>query len=164
MSRSLQRILCSDSARQIDAARRAGAAVINMSYGSTQRCTTEADAIQRAVRAGIVPVAASGNEFDQGNPAEFPAMLPHVLTVAALADDDRPTFFSSESAAVDVSAPGLNVLTAVPARRARTSTPTARSTASRPSAAPRSRPRWSRAPWRGSAPRGLSSRRTRSRT
>jgi hypothetical protein len=110
------RILCSDSARQIDAARRAGAAVINMSYGSTQRCTTEADAIQRAVRAGIVPVAASGNEFDQGNPNEFPAMLPHVLTVAALAEDDRPTFFSSESAAVDVSAPGMNVLTAVPAR------------------------------------------------
>ena len=87
-----------------------------MSYGSQQRCATEADAIQRAIRAGIVPVAASGNEFAEGNPAEFPAMLPHVLTVAALAANDRPTFFSSESAAVDVSAPGLDVLTAVPKR------------------------------------------------
>jgi hypothetical protein len=110
------RIRCSDSARQIDAARKAGASVINMSYGSAQSCVTESDAIQRAVRAGIVPVAASGNEFDQGNPPEFPATLPHVLTVAALAADDRPTFFSSESAAVDLSAPGLNVLTAVPRR------------------------------------------------
>jgi hypothetical protein len=110
------RILCSDSARQIDAARRARASVINMSYGSQEECVTESDAIQRAVRAGIVPVAASGNDFDNGNPDEFPASLPHVLTVAALAADDRPTFFSSENSAVDLSAPGLNVLTAVPAR------------------------------------------------
>ena len=110
------RILCSDSARQIDAARRAGASVINMSYGSRHECVTETDAIQRVIRAGIVPVAASGNDFDNGNPDEFPATLPHVLTVAALAADDRPTFFSSENSAVDLSAPGLDILTAVPAR------------------------------------------------
>jgi hypothetical protein len=108
-------ILCSDSARQIAAATRAGAAVINMSYGSQSRCTAEADAIQHAVKEGAVPVAASGNEFDQGNPLEFPASLPHVLTVAALeAGSDQPAFFSSESVAVDLSAPGVNVLTAVP--------------------------------------------------
>jgi hypothetical protein len=108
-------ILCSDSARQIDAATRAHAAVINMSYGSQSRCTAEADAIQHAVKEGAVPVAASGNEFDQGNPLEFPASLPHVLTVAALeAGSDQPAFFSSESVAVDLSAPGVDVLTAVP--------------------------------------------------
>ena len=91
--------------------------MINMSYGSAQPCLTEFDAIERAVRAGIVPVAASGNEFAQGNPDEFPATLPHVLTVAALAANDRPTSFSSENGAVDLSAPGLNVLTAVPQRK-----------------------------------------------
>jgi hypothetical protein len=108
-------ILCSDSARQIDAATRAHAAVINMSYGSQSRCTAEADAIQHAVKEGAVPVAASGNEFDQGNPLEFPASLPHVLTVAALeAGSDQPAFFSSESVAVDLSAPGVDILTAVP--------------------------------------------------
>jgi hypothetical protein len=62
-----------------------------------------------------VPVAAAGNEFQDGNPLEFPASLPHVITVAAVGPDDRPTGFSSESAAVDLSAPGLGILTAVPA-------------------------------------------------
>jgi hypothetical protein len=110
-----QTILCSDSARMIAEATKRGAAVINMSYGSQSRCTAEADAIQRAIKQGAVPVAASGNEFDQGNPLEFPASLPHVLTVAALDDNtDDPAFFSSESAAVDLSAPGVNVLAAVP--------------------------------------------------
>ena len=63
----------------------AGAAVINMSYGSqrallrrsTSRCRSRS-------RSGIVPVAAAGNEFAEGNPLEFPASLPHVLTVAAV--------------------------------------------------------------------------------
>ena len=50
----------------------AGAAVINMSYGSQQLCRAEYNAIQLAVRRGIVPVAAAGNEFDRGNPLEFP--------------------------------------------------------------------------------------------
>ncbi len=90
--------------------------MINMSYGSVNECVAESDAIQRAVRAGIVPVAASGNEFQDDNPLEFPASVAHVLTVAALADNDQPTFFSSESIAVDLSAPGLNILTAVPSR------------------------------------------------
>ena len=40
-------------------------------------------ALQFAVARGIVPVAAAGNEFAEGNPLEFPASLPHVLTVAA---------------------------------------------------------------------------------
>ena len=53
-----------------------------------------------------MPVAASGNEFSSGNPLEFPASLPHVLTVAAVGPDDRPTDFSSDSAAVDLAAPG----------------------------------------------------------
>ncbi len=61
-----------------------GAAVINMSYGSQSLCRAEYNALQLAVRRGIVPVAAAGNEFDSGNPLEFPASLPHVLTVAAV--------------------------------------------------------------------------------
>ena len=63
---------------------RDGAAVINMSYGSQSLCRAEYNAIQLAVRRGIVPVAAAGNEFDAGNPLEFPASLPHVLTIAAV--------------------------------------------------------------------------------
>jgi hypothetical protein len=105
---------CADSARQIDAAVRVSAAVINMSYGSSAACRSEYEAIQRAVARGIVPVAAAGNEFGQGNPAEFPASLPHVLTVAAVGSDDAATFFSNQNAAVDLSAPGEDILAGVP--------------------------------------------------
>ena len=107
-------ITCADSARGIAAAVKAGAAAINMSYGSPQRCVAEEQQINRAVKAGAVAVAASGNEFNEGNPLEYPASLPHVLTVAATGPDDKPTFFSNESAAVDLAAPGIGILTAVP--------------------------------------------------
>jgi hypothetical protein len=60
-------------------------------------------------------VAAAGNEFGVGNPPEFPASLPHVVTVAATGPDGRATFFSSQSSAVDLSAPGEDVLAGVPA-------------------------------------------------
>jgi len=110
-----EEIACSDSAGGIAAAIKAGAAAINMSYGSPSKCIAEEQQVQRAVKAGAVPVAASGNEFDLGNPTEYPASLPHVLTVGAIGQDDTPTFFSSESAAVDLAAPGIDILTAVPA-------------------------------------------------
>ncbi len=109
------RITCAQSARGISQSIKAGAAVINMSYGSPTRCTAEEQQIQRAVKAGAIPVAASGNEFNQGNPPEFPASLPHVVTVGAIGPDDRATAFSSESAAVDLTAPGIGILTGVPA-------------------------------------------------
>ena len=107
-------ISCADSARQISEAVAAGAAVINMSYGSSAACRTEYEAIQRAIARGVVPVAAAGNEFGDGNPAEFPASLPHVLTVAATGPDDRATYFSNQNSAVDLSAPGEDILAGVP--------------------------------------------------
>jgi hypothetical protein len=107
-------ITCADSARAIAAAANAGASVINMSYGSPQKCIAEDQQIQRAVGLGAVSVAASGNEFEQGNPLEYPASLPHVVTVGAIGPDDAPTSFSNESAAVDLAAPGIGILTAVP--------------------------------------------------
>ena len=108
-------IRCSDSARGIAAALAAGAAVINMSYGSDAYCRAEHEQLQRAVRGGVIAVAAAGNEFADGNPLEYPATLPHVLTVAATARDDRATGFSSASSAVDLSAPGLGIVTGVAA-------------------------------------------------
>ena len=47
-----------------------------MSYGSTTRCIAEEQQINARVKAGAVPVAAAGNEFEEGNPLEFPASLP----------------------------------------------------------------------------------------
>ena len=145
-----QQILCSDSARAIARAVRAGAAVINMSYGSPTRCGTEAQQIAKAVKAGAIPVAASGNEFASGNPLEFPASLPHVLTVAAIGPDEQADVVLERQRRDRPLGPRHRH----PHRASRpASTRTAPPTASRPSRARRSRPRWCRRPSRGSAPR-----------
>jgi len=108
------RLTCAASAAGVHKAIDAGAAVINMSYGSCSLCVAEYRALQRAVRRGIIAVAAAGNEFGDGNPPEFPASLPHVLTVAAVNARLDSSAFSNRNAAVDLSAPGENIMTAVP--------------------------------------------------
>ncbi|WP_354697560.1 S8 family serine peptidase [Paraconexibacter sp. AEG42_29] len=100
---------CAESAAGIDAARRAGVAAINMSYGSTYRCYSEYRELQYAFAAGIVAVASAGNEFEEGNPVTYPAALPHVVSVAAVDRDLTSSYFSTANAAVDLSAPGAGV-------------------------------------------------------
>jgi subtilisin family serine protease len=107
-------ISCAASADAIGKAIQAGAAVINMSYGSTSECAAEKVQIYYAVAKGIIPVAAAGNEFQQGNPLEFPASLPHVITVAATDLQNHSADFSNANDAVDLSAPGVGIMTAVP--------------------------------------------------
>src|SRR4051812_4929913 len=107
-------ITCADSVQGIVTAIKQHAQVINMSYGSPSLCFDESVAVQAATAAGITVVAAAGNEFAQGNPLEFPASLPHVLTVAAVGPNNTSSYFSNASAAVDLSAPGQGILTAVP--------------------------------------------------
>ena len=109
-----KRIRCADSARGIRRAVRAGAAVINMSYGSNGFCETEYEALQLATRRGITLVAAGGNERRNGNPYEFPASLPHVLTVGASTPRDKAAFFSNTSAALDLVAPGVGIIAPLP--------------------------------------------------
>ena len=98
----------------IEAALRSGPSVINLSVGSTEYDQALQDEIYSAVRRGSLVVAASGNSRDQGNPLNFPANMSHVLTVAATDSNDRSAFFSSSSAGVDLSAPGVSILAAVP--------------------------------------------------
>jgi len=105
---------CTDSARGIRDAMDAGAEVINMSYGSPGFCFAEFVQLQVATARGITLVAAGGNDFETGNPLEFPASLPHVLTVSAVDAADNPSAFSNSNAAIDVAAPGQDVVAAVP--------------------------------------------------
>ena len=107
-------ISCSASADAIGQAIAAGAAVINMSYGSTAECTAEKIQIYYAVHQGAIAVAAAGNEFNDGNPLEFPASLPHVVTVAATTTSGRSADFSNVNDAIDVSAPGVGIMAAIP--------------------------------------------------
>jgi hypothetical protein len=105
---------CAASGQAIARAIAAGAAVINMSYGSDTLCAPEKVQIYYGVARGVIPVAAAGNEFEQGNPLEYPANLPHVITVAATDSSDHSAEFSNANDWVDLSAPGVNIETAVP--------------------------------------------------
>ncbi len=95
----------------IEAARR-GPGVINLSLGGTERDPVVEQAVMQAVRRGSLVVAASGNDGEVGSPLGYPAVLPHVLTVAATNRADQVTSFSSRSPYVDLAAPGADITVA----------------------------------------------------
>jgi subtilisin family serine protease len=91
--------------------------VINLSFSGTSRSTVIEDAILVAAHNGCLVVAAAGNTGLQGNPATYPAAYPHVLTVGATDQNDAPAPFSTLASTLDVAAPGVGLVGAVPASR-----------------------------------------------
>jgi hypothetical protein len=105
----------SDALRGLDAASRHGRTVINFSAGFFRaRSPLLEQAVDRVVQRGSVLVAAAGNEGERGSDPAVPAVLPHVLTIAATDELDRAATFSSRSRAVDMAAPGSDMPVAVP--------------------------------------------------
>lgn len=85
--------------------------VINMSLGAPGTSTEIRNAVDEAVAAGIVVVVAAGN---QGvNACNYsPAFVPNAITVGALDQQDvRPTW-SNFGSCVDLSAPGVSIVSA----------------------------------------------------
>ena len=105
---------CSTVVDGITSATRARVAILNLSLGGPEPCFAQYVAVQRAYGVGILVVAAAGNEFQEGNPVNYPAAFPHVLSVAALNPDLTSAAFSTANAAVDIAAPGVDVPLAVP--------------------------------------------------
>ena len=66
----------------------------------------EADAVAAAIAAGVVVVAAAGNE-DTSTPS-YPAAYPHAIAVAATQFDETTTFYSNWGKEIDIAAPGGN--------------------------------------------------------
>ena len=98
----------------IEAALSLGPGVINLSIGGTARSGFEELAVLDAVARGSIVVAASGNEREEGDPPNYPASLPHVMTAGAIGQNGAVTSFSSSSAGMDVVAPGESIAAAVP--------------------------------------------------
>jgi hypothetical protein len=92
----------------------AGQGVINMSFGFDGYDQLLADEIDVAFGTGSLLVAAAGNDFLEGNAQHSPASLHHVLTIAATDEQNKSSFFSNRSLAIDLSAPGENIPVAVP--------------------------------------------------
>jgi hypothetical protein len=86
-----------------------GPTIINLSFGGPEPSRALHEAVLRAFASGSIVVASSGNDFLRGDPLNYPAGYPHVLTVAASDRRDAAAFFSSSGRAVDVAAPGEGI-------------------------------------------------------
>ncbi len=97
----------SDIVSGINWARTHGAKVISMSLGGGGTATLQT-AVQQAYGAGIVVVAAAGN--DGNSNINYPAGYAEVISVAATDANDARASFSNTNADVELAAPGVNVL------------------------------------------------------
>lgn len=88
--------------------------VINLSLGGDSFSAIENEVIQRAIDAGIVVVAAAGNDAKKGNPIIYPASYDNVISVGAVDDTNNWSVFSNFNVFVTLVAPGERVLTTFP--------------------------------------------------
>lgn len=86
-----------------------GADVINASWGTEGTSQAIEEAIQYATSLGVVFVAAAGNSSEDAQNF-FPASSPEAITVAASDPFGNFAFFSNFGAKIDVTAPGVDIL------------------------------------------------------
>ena len=88
----------------------AGAKIVSMSLGSTERSDYEELIFSQLSQKGIIFVAAAGNDgTDEKN---YPAAYKGVIAVAATDNADSLSYFSNYGSWVDISAPGEFILSA----------------------------------------------------
>jgi subtilisin family serine protease len=100
-----------------------GARIINLSLGGPSTTNTERHAIDYATLHGALLVAAAGNEYQDGNPIEYPAALLQPvgsngvggrgLAVGASTTSGERASFSNTGTYLSLVAPGENVFSAV---------------------------------------------------
>ena len=100
-----------------------GAKVVNLSIGGIETSVLEKKALDYAAENGVLVVAAAGNEFEAGNPVEYPAALLQPvgsqgrggigLSVGATTKNGGRASFSNTGSWISLAAPGENVLGAL---------------------------------------------------
>jgi subtilisin family serine protease len=91
-----------------------GADIINLSLAGDSFSRTQARALDLAYLVDALPIAASGNSADQGNPVEYPAAqlggvrggVGSGLSVGAVTPAGSPAYFSDHNDFVSLAAPG----------------------------------------------------------
>lgn len=93
--------------------------VMNFSLGSPTPSGLEQEAFGRAISAGILVCAASGNESTATVPAplDYPAAYSDVLAIGAVDATRTIASFSNQGSGLSVVAPGVAVLSTVPVGR-----------------------------------------------
>lgn len=101
----------SDLVKAVDTCASNGANVVNMSLGGKRSNATEKAAFSRHQKSGVLLIAAAGNA---GNTAHsYPASYDSVVSVAAVDTALDHADFSQATNQVEVSAPGVSVLSTV---------------------------------------------------
>jgi len=90
--------------------------IISESLGSSQASQFEQDATTQAINAGIIVVAASGNDSTSTTPApvSYPAAYPGVLAIGAIDSSSTIADFSNQGPELAFVAPGVDVLSTLP--------------------------------------------------
>ncbi|TMW70996.1 S8 family peptidase [Alteribacter natronophilus] len=91
--------------------------IINMSLGASQGSSILEQFSNLAYDEGLLVVAAAGNSGNRGgnnNTVGYPAAYDSVIAVAAVDQNNNRATFSSTGPAVEISAPGVNVLSTTP--------------------------------------------------
>jgi serine protease len=87
-----------------------GAKVINLSLGGPEPSIALRDALKYAVGKGAFVSIAMGNEYEDGNPVEYPAAyaaeIDGVMSVGALGPSLTRAYYSSTGPHLEISAPG----------------------------------------------------------
>ncbi len=96
----------------LDACQTAGADVVSMSLGGSFKSRSEDQAFARAYGAGVLSVAAAGNDGNKRK--SYPASYSSVISVAAIDENKVVASFSQQNAEVELAAPGVGVLSTVP--------------------------------------------------
>jgi uncharacterized protein YjdB len=89
-----------------------GAGVINMSLGGAGRDRVLEAAVKKAYDAGVVIVAAAGN--DGVDAYSDPSDMKEVISVNASNSNDQATYWSDYGLPKDITAPGNNILSSLP--------------------------------------------------
>lgn len=87
--------------------------IISMSLGSDESDITLESAVDTAYKAGILIVAAAGNDGNKtgvGTNVEYPANYASVIAVGAVDSTNTRAYFSSTGNKVEVSAPGVDIM------------------------------------------------------
>jgi subtilisin family serine protease len=94
----------------ITAATDAGANVINLSLGGDSVEPTVRDALNYAVQHGVFVAISMGNDFEDGNPIEFPSSyardIAGVMAVGATGKSNTRAYYSSTGNYCEIAAPG----------------------------------------------------------
>ncbi len=88
-----------------------GAKVINCSWGGSQDANWARSVIQYAYDNDALVIASAGNEYS--DEIEYPAGYEHAVAVAATDNQDHKPAFSNYGEWVDISAPGVDILSTI---------------------------------------------------